>query len=123
MEAEKLLTVKEICEKYDITRKTLFYYDKAGLLSPDRRVGTQLHKVYDSDEIRKLETILQYRNAGLTIGEIRELTDFSTERDDHIRILENARNRLLREEQKKQEEIRNLDIIIDELKNGKQAVN
>ena len=34
MTSERLYTVKEICEKYGITRKTLFYYDKVGLINP-----------------------------------------------------------------------------------------
>ena len=114
MTSERLFTVKEVCEKYGITRKTLFYYDKAGLISPARRVGTQLHKVYDLSEIQKLELVLTYRNAGLTIDEIRELTELTMEIIDYKGILEKARQRLLKERSKKEKELKNLEVLIAE---------
>ena len=114
MTSERLFTVKEVCEKYGITRKTLFYYDKVGLISPVRRLGTQLHKVYDISEIQKLELILTYRNAGLTIDEIRELTKITMEFIDYRGILEKARQRLLKERSKKEKELKNLEVLIAE---------
>ena len=114
MTSERLYTVKEICEKYSITRKTLFYYDKVGLISPERRVGTQLHKVYDITEVHKLETILTYRNAGLTIDEIREMTTLTMKIIDYRGILENAKQRLLKEKSRKEKELKNLEALIAE---------
>ena len=118
MQNTRIYTVKDVCKKYGITRKTLFYYDKVGLISPKRRVGTQLHKVYDSYEIRKLETILIYRNAGLTIGEIKELTRLTMEIIDYRGILEKARQRLLKEKNKKEKELKNLEALIVEYERG-----
>ena len=113
-----LLSVKDVCNRYGITRKTLFYYDKAGLISPARRVGTQSHKVYDSSEIEKLELILKYRNAGLTIEEIREMMNLGKNASDYREILERARMRLLNEKSKKEEELSNLEILIAEYESG-----
>ena len=114
MTSERLYTVKEICEKYGITRKTLFYYDKVGLISPERRVGTQLHKVYDITEVHKLETILTYRNAGLTIDEIKEMTRLTMKIIDYRGILEKAKQRLLKEKSRKEKELKNLEALIAE---------
>ena len=118
MQNTRIYTVKDVCKMYGITRKTLFYYDKVRLVSPERRVGTQLHKVYDSYEIRKLETILIYRNAGLTIGEIKELTRLTMEIIDYRGILEKARQRLLKEKNKKEKELKNLEALIVEYERG-----
>ena len=118
MTRERLYTVKEICEKYGITRKTLFYYDKVGLISPERRVGIQLHKVYDINEVEKLEMILTYRNAGLTINEIKELTKLTMQIIDYRGILEKARQRLLKEKRRKEKELRNLEAFIAEYERG-----
>ena len=114
MTRERLYTVKEIYEKYGITRKTLFYYDKVGLISPERRLGTQLHKVYDINEVQKLEEILTYRNAGLTISEIKELTQLTMKIIDYRGILEMARQRLLKEKRRKEKELQNLEKLIAE---------
>jgi len=109
-----LFSVKEVCSKYGITRKTLFYYDKVGLICPERRVGTQLHKVYDIYEVHKLETILTYRNAGLTIDEIREMTRLTMKIIDYRGILEKAKQRLLKEKSRKEKELKNLEALIAE---------
>lgn len=114
MKTEKLYTVKELCEKYGITRKTLFYYDKIGLISPERRIGTQLHKVYDITEVHKLELILKYRNAGLTIGEIKEMNRLPMNITDYREILEKAKQRLLKEKSRKEKELNNLETLIAE---------
>ena len=55
MSDEKLYSVKEICEKYGITRKTLFYYDRIGLLKPAKRLGRQSFKYYDVAALKRLE--------------------------------------------------------------------
>lgn len=43
---EKVLSVNEVCKIANISRKTLFYYDKIGLLLPKRRIGSQHTKMY-----------------------------------------------------------------------------
>ena len=58
---------------YGITRKTLFYYDRNGLLKPTDRVGSQEHKVYDARALERLAKILEYKSCGLKIAEIRNL--------------------------------------------------
>ena len=45
-EKERLYTVAEISSITGVTRKTLFYYDKIGLLNPTNRIGPQMHKFY-----------------------------------------------------------------------------
>lgn len=111
MNREKLYSVKEVCDRYGITRKTLFYYDRSGLLKPTMRQGSQQFKYYDDDALSRLETILKYRNAGLSIEEIRAVIDLKNKKEI-LNILLNVRKRLNNEAKKKQEEIRKLDELI-----------
>ncbi len=67
---KKLYTVKEVCEKYSITRKTLFYYDRINLIKPYSRQGVQQHKMYTEDELKLLDRVLLLRKCGLRIAEI-----------------------------------------------------
>lgn len=72
-------SVKEICSLAGVTRKTLFYYDRIGLLKPTVRVGTQAHKYYDEEAVETLQKIRLYKECGLKISEIRTmLTDTGT---------------------------------------------
>ena len=106
-------TVGELCELFQITRKTLFYYDRAGLLRPTERVGVQNFKVYDTAAVQRLKTILDYRKAGLTVQEIRQL--LSETCNDPAAILNQALDRLKQKQKQCAVQIGRLKELIREL--------
>jgi len=105
-------SVREVCDKYGITRKTLFYYDRSGLLKPTKREGKQQFKYYDEKSLSRLELILEYRAAGLTIQEIKQVVDLN-DKAKILHVLISIKKRLDAEVQQKNEEIRNLDILLN----------
>ena len=107
---ENLYSVGEVCRLTGTTRKTLFYYDRIGLLTPSRRDGVQNFKEYDSDKVRRLRRIIQYREAGLKIFEIREILD--DKEADAIQILQDALQRMKNEQSDMEEKIRRLQMLI-----------
>lgn len=107
---ENLYSVGEVCRLTGTTRKTLFYYDRIGLLTPSRRDGVQNFKEYDSDKVRRLRRIIQYREAGLKISEIREILD--DKEADAIQILQDALQRMNNEQSDIEEKIRRLQMLI-----------
>ncbi len=110
-EENRIFSVGEICERTGITRKTLFYYDRIGLLCPSERTERQNFKLYDSKKLVRLEQIVSYRRAGLSIREIRELLD--DEQARRLEILKGAMERLLMEKEDKEQEIKNLKSLIE----------
>lgn len=100
---DKLYSVSDICYLTGVTRKTLFYYDKIGLLEPSLRQGIQKHKMYDENQRRRLDVILKYRNAGMTILEVKSLLD--DPQVNRKEIFENALKRLNEEYEQKKEQI------------------
>lgn len=110
-EENQIFSVGEICERTGITRKTLFYYDRIGLLCPSERTERQNFKLYDSEKLIRLEEIVSYRRAGLSIREIRELLDDGQAK--RLEILEQAMERLLKEKDDKEQEIKNLKSLIE----------
>lgn len=111
MKEEKLFSIKDVCIRYGITRKTLFYYDRIGLLKPARREGKQAFKYYDDKALLRLESILQYRSAGLSIEEIRMIID-ENDKEVILTVLMKVKDRLCEEYERKEIEIRNLDELI-----------
>lgn len=107
-----LYTVGDICTLTGVTRKTLFYYDKTNLLKPTALKGTQNQKLYDSEKLRKLRRIIQYRDAGLTINEIKLLFDGPDV--DPVPIFREALKRLQGEMEQQKECIDNLIKLIAE---------
>lgn len=71
------MSVKEICLVTGVTRKTLFYYDRIGLLEPSRRSGKQNFKEYDEQAVNRLLEIRLYREMGLSIPMIQDILEGS----------------------------------------------
>lgn len=111
-EQEKLYSVGDLCRLTKTTRKTLFYYDRIGLLKPTRREGAQNFKEYDSAKLLRLKKILLYREAGLRISEIREMLD--DQDADRLQILHTALQRMRSEKTDAEEKIQKLQALIRE---------
>ena len=97
---QNMKSVKEICELTGVTRKTLFYYDRIGLLKPTLRVGTQAHKYYDDEAVETLRRIRLCKECGLKLSEIR--TVIEEENADEKEVLEEGIRRLQETEQQLQ---------------------
>lgn len=107
---ETLYSVGEICRITGITRKTLFYYDRIGLLVPYGRTEPQQFKLYDRERLERLNCIIEYRRAGLRIAEIRALLDDCYV--NRLEVMNGALERLLREKNRVDLQIRNLKELI-----------
>ena len=110
-----IYTVSDICSLTGATRKTLFYYDRIGLLKPAARTGPQNSKLYDPEGLLRLQKILRYRQAGLQISEVRRLLREDT---DHRKILLAALARLKQEQEQKEEQIFLLMGLLEEAQEG-----
>lgn len=111
MKEKELYSIKDVCDRYRITRKTLFYYDKVGLLEPTERVGKQSFKYYDDQALQRLEKIHQYREAGLSIAEVKEIID-TGDKKKILTVLKEVKRRLNNEILDKQKELKKLDELI-----------
>ncbi|MBW7922227.1 MAG: MerR family DNA-binding transcriptional regulator [Rubellimicrobium sp.] len=63
------LTFKEMCARFDVTPRTLRYYEYIELLSPERDGRTRL---YGPREIARMTLILRGRRFGFPLEEIRQ---------------------------------------------------
>jgi len=68
MESERL-TFKEMCARFDVTPRTLRYYEYIELLSPDREGRARF---YGPTEIARMTLILRGRRFGFSLEEIRQ---------------------------------------------------
>ena len=67
------LTVAEIAQRAGIAPSHVRYYQRAGLLPAPARAGRQIR--YPPGVLERLDTIAQARAAGLSLEEIRELSE------------------------------------------------
>ena len=63
-------SISKIARACGLSRSTLLYYDRVGLLKPSGRTGSG-YRYYTDEGRRRLERIGYFRQAGLTLKEIR----------------------------------------------------
>ena len=69
MDDQTKLTLKEMCAKFDVTPRTLRYYEYIELLKPEKQGRTRLFGI---KEMARLELILRGRRFGFSLEEIRQ---------------------------------------------------
>jgi DNA-binding transcriptional MerR regulator len=67
-----MFTVNQLGKKYGLSRSTLLYYDKVGLLKPSARSEAN-YRLYSPSDVEKMESIVTYREAGLSLEAIAEI--------------------------------------------------
>lgn len=68
---KKFLSTGEINKKYDISLKTLRYYDQIGLLRPEKRNDQTGYRYYNADEILKLLAIKYFQDSHVSLEKIK----------------------------------------------------
>jgi DNA-binding transcriptional MerR regulator len=72
VDAEDLSRIGEVADEFNVTLRTLRFYEDKGLIAP-KRVGTS--RLYGRRERARLRLILLGRDVGLSLEDIRELLD------------------------------------------------
>ncbi|ACH39021.1 MAG: hypothetical protein ACD_55C00160G0003 [uncultured bacterium] len=95
-----MFRVTELARIFGLSRSTLLYYDRIGLLTPSGRSEAG-YRLYSQSNRDRLSTICSFRQAGLSIEDIQRV--LAKEEDSNAAIL----NRRMRE---LSEEIRTLQV-------------
>lgn len=69
-------TISELAEEFDITTRTIRFYEDEGLISP-RREGTR--RIFLGRDRTRLRLILRGKRIGFSLAEIREIIDMYDE--------------------------------------------
>lgn len=107
------LTIRQMCDRYDVTPRTLRFYESKELLAPIRQ-GTR--RLFTRADRARLQLILRGKRFGFSLEDIRQLLDMynrdGTNEAQLARTFDLARQRLLQMESQRNE----LDAAIGELK-------
>ena len=77
----ELIKIKAISDKYDISARTLRYYEEMGLIK-SARSDDYAYRMYDEDAVIRLEQILILRKLNISIKDIRRI--FNTSGSDVV---------------------------------------
>ena len=83
-----MLSVSQLAKKYGVSRATVLYYERKGLLTAKHR-GENGYRWYSKEEEQTFKLIMQYRALGLPVSQLHNLVN----RAEHI-----SQERILREQ-------------------------
>lgn len=70
-DAGQTLTIAEVVERTGLTRDTLRWYERQGLIPPVGRTATG-HRAYDDATVRMIELIVRLRRTAMPVGEMKD---------------------------------------------------
>ncbi len=110
---EMRLTIRQMCDEFDVTARTLRFYEAKELLCPER-IGQK--RLFTKRDHGRMKLIVRGKRFGFSLEEIRQLLELyylgDSQRLQITRTLEIARNRLCDMETRRDE----LNTAIQDLK-------
>lgn len=70
--SEELMTIREMCDAFGVTPRTLRFYEARELIFPERRGQ---HRLYDRRDRARLTLILRGKRFGFSLEQIRQLLE------------------------------------------------
>ncbi|MEM9145256.1 MAG: MerR family DNA-binding transcriptional regulator [Pseudomonadota bacterium] len=74
-------TIRQLCDEFDVTPRTLRFYEAKGLLEPIRQGQRRLFTQRDR---ARLILILRGKRFGFSLAEIKDLLELYNHDDDHV---------------------------------------
>lgn len=106
------MTIKEVCEKYNVTADTLRYYERVGVIPEVRRTAGGIRD-YSEEDIKWVETAICFRSARMPIDLLIEYVRLYRKGDetlrDRLELLIEAKKRILDERKKYDDALAKLD--------------
>ena len=69
-----MLTISQAAARFGLSRSTLLHYDRIGLVRPTYRTSAD-YRLYQEEDLGRLEWVCRYRKAGLPLTQIKDLLD------------------------------------------------
>ncbi|MCH8532008.1 MAG: MerR family DNA-binding transcriptional regulator [Saccharospirillum sp.] len=83
--SETTFTIRDLATEFDLTTRTIRFYEDRGLLTPER---SGQKRIYHKGDRARLKLILRGKRLGFTLDEIQQLVTAYESPDDEIPQLE-----------------------------------
>ncbi len=114
---EKTYTISDLASEFDITTRTIRFYEEKGYIKPKRN-GTQ--RIYDSADRTSLRLILRGKRLGLSLEETAEMIHMYGEPGGNRKQLEIFIQRIGEKRAEMERKSRDLEKMLDDLRRVEQ---
>lgn len=116
------MTIKEVSEKFNLSKDTLRFYEKKGLIGPVKKTKSGIRN-YEEQDLKRIEFIKCMRNAELPIDVLKKYIDLyksgKETKEERKKLLENQQKILKDKIDKMQKAYKLLTDKIDLYNSGK----
>jgi DNA-binding transcriptional MerR regulator len=123
MMTEQTMTIRQMCDAFDVTPRTLRFYEAKELLFP-RREGQK--RLFTKRDRARLKLILRGKRFGFRLEEIRQLLDLYDKGDQQLtqltRSYEIAQERLVELERQRDELTTAIEDLQDQMRWGEKMI-
>lgn len=116
------MTIKEVSEKFNLSKDTLRFYEKKGLIGPVKKTKSGIRN-YEEQDLKRIEFIKCMRNAELPIDVLKKYIDLyksgKETKEERKKLLENQQKILKAKIDKMQKAYKLLTDKIDLYNSGK----
>ena len=113
-------SITQLCKEFEVTPRTLRFYEQKGLLSPARRGWTRLFSYRDR---ARLALILRGKRVGFTLEEIKEMLDLYNLKDGQLTQLRVASTKMRERLNALHVQKTELDLAIEDLERSVEIVD
>jgi len=107
----EVFTISELAREFDITTRTIRFYEDEGLIAPER-CGQK--RVYNRADRTRLKLVLRGKRLGFPLGEIRRLIQLYDKPDGEIRQLDLMLEQLATSREKLVQQRKDLELQLKE---------
>ena len=108
----KTYSISELASEFDITTRTIRFYEEKGMLGPDRNGTT---RVYQAADRTKLKLILRGKRLGFTLEESQSIIDMYNPSRSNQDQLETLLQTIKQKKQQLAEQIKDIEMMMSDL--------
>ena len=116
----KTYSISELAEEFDITTRTIRFYESEGLISPER-VGQR--RVYNDRDRVLIKLILRGKRIGFSLSESREIIGMYDPESGNLKQLDALRQKIQERRQALQHQLEDIKAMQLELDDAEKRIN
>lgn len=105
-------SISDLAREFDITTRTIRFYEDKGLISPQRRGQT---RVYSPEDRVRLKLILRGKRLGFSLDESREIIDMYDPAHGNVEQLQRLLQRIEQKRAQLKQQLRDIESLMGEL--------
>ena len=124
MSSSKTYSISDLAKEFEVTTRTLRFYEEKGLLKPERQGQ---HRIFSRADHGRLQLILRGKRAGLSLEESRDIIEMYDPRGDNTEQYQALLTKLDERQAQFEEQIADIRQLIEGLEEARalcqQAMN